>query len=547
MFCFQCQEAAKGQGCTIKGMCGKENDTADLQDLLIYNLKGIAVIADAAKSAGVSVPGSTGSFIGQGLFTTITNANFNDANIIDWIIKAQALKKELFESVKDKIGSDLHESATWYSNDVSSFKAKAETVGVLATENEDVRSLRELLILGLKGIAAYADHAEVLGVTKDEIWDFLYEALASTTKDLSVDDMVGMVLKAGEVAVTTMAALDEANTTAYGNPELTEVNIGVSTNPGILISGHDLKDMEELLKQTQGTGVDVYTHGEMLAANYYPAFKKYDHLKGNYGGSWWHQNDEFESFNGPILMTTNCLVPLKKKNTYNDRLYTTGVTSYPDTPHIGERENNEAKDFSAIVAQAKTCSAPAELETGSIVGGFAHNQVLALADKVVDAVKSGAIKRFVVMAGCDGRQKGRNYFTDVAEKLPKDAVILTAGCAKYRYNKLNLGDIGGIPRVLDAGQCNDCYSLAVIALKLKEVFELDDINDLPISFDIGWYEQKAVAVLLALLHLGVKGIRLGPSLPAFVSPTVLNVLVENFGIKPITEPAADIEAMMQGK
>ncbi len=547
MFCFQCQEAAKGQGCTVKGMCGKEGATSDLQDLLIYNLKGIGVIADKAKAAGVPVSGETGRFVAEGLFTTITNANFNDENIINWINKAQVVKKELFESAKDKIGSDLHESATWYSNDVSQFKTKAAAVGVLATENEDVRSLRELLILGLKGIAAYADHAAVLGVTNDDIWDFLYQALASTTEDLSVDEMVGLVLKAGEITVTTLAALDEANTSAYGNPELTEVNIGVGTNPGILISGHDLKDMEELLKQTQGTGVDVYTHGEMLPANYYPAFKKYDHLKGNYGGSWWHQNAEFESFNGPILMTTNCLVPLKSKNTYQDRLFTTGVASYPDTPHIENRVNGGAKDFSAIVAKAKTCAAPTEIETGTIVGGFAHNQVLALADKVVDAVKSGAIKRFVVMAGCDGRQKGRNYFTEVAEKLPQDAVILTAGCAKYRYNKLDLGDIGGIPRVLDAGQCNDCYSLAVIALKLKEVFELDDINDLPLSFDIGWYEQKAVAVLLALLHLGVKGIRLGPTLPAFVSPTVLNVLVENFDIKPITEPEADVKAIMQGQ
>ncbi|MCF6247789.1 MAG: hydroxylamine reductase [Desulfobacula sp.] len=547
MFCFQCQEAAKGEGCTIKGMCGKEGATSDLQDLLIYNLKGIAVVAKQAKAAGIDVPGSTGHFIAQGLFTTITNANFNDENLVNWINRAQAVKKELFDSAREKIGSDLHDSATWYSNDVSDFAAKASTVGVLSTENEDVRSLRELLILGLKGIAAYADHAAVLGETKDEIWDFLYEGLASTTEDLSVDDMVAMVLKAGEVTVTTLATLDGANTSAYGNPELTQVNIGVGSKPGILISGHDLKDMDELLKQTQGTGVDVYTHGEMLPANYYPAFKKYDHLKGNYGGSWWHQNPEFESFNGPILMTTNCLVPLKKGNTYQDRLYTTGVASYPDTPHIGDRVNGEAKDFGAIIEQAKTCSAPTEIETGTIVGGFAHNQVLALADKVVDAVKSGAIKRFVVMAGCDGRQKGRNYFTQVAEKLPQDAVILTAGCAKYRYNKLNLGDIGGIPRVLDAGQCNDCYSLVVIALKLKEVFELDDINDLPISYDIGWYEQKAVAVLLALLHLGVKGIRLGPTLPAFVSPTVLNVLVENFDIKPITDADTDVEAIMQGK
>ena len=545
MFCFQCQEAAKNEGCTIKGMCGKENSTANLQDLLIFNLKGIAVIAKKSKAAGVAVPNSVATFLGKGLFTTITNANFNDENLVDWIIRAQALKKELAAAAGDKIGTSLHASATWYSNDVATFQAKAEAVGVLATKNEDVRSLRELLILGLKGMAAYADHAAVLGVEKQEIWEFMYEGLASTTEDLSVDEMVGLVLKCGSVTVTTMAALDEANTTAYGHPELSEVNIGVGTKSGILISGHDLKDMEALLKQTQGTGVDVYTHGEMLPANYYPAFKKYDHLKGNYGGSWWHQNEEFESFNGPILMTTNCVVPMKKTNTYLDKLYTTGVASYPGAAHISEK--NGEKDFSRLVEQAKTCAAPKELETGKIVGGFAHNQVLALADKVVAAVKSGAIKRFVVMAGCDGRQKGRNYFTQVAEKLPQDAVILTAGCAKYRYNKLNLGDIGGIPRVLDAGQCNDCYSLAVIALKLKEVFGLDDINDLPISFDIGWYEQKAVAVLLALLSLGIKGIRLGPSLPAFVSPTVLNVLVENFNIKLITEPEADIAAMMQGK
>jgi len=547
MFCFQCQETAKNQGCTIKGMCGKEGETADLQDLLIYNLKGIAVIASKSKAAGIKVPEKVGRFIAQGLFTTITNANFNNESVIDWINRAQALKKELFESVKGKIGSDFHETVTWYSNDVSSFKTKAAAVGVLATANADVRSLRELLTLGLKGISAYADHAAILGVTKPEIWDFLYDGLASTTQDLSVDEMVGLVLKAGEVAVTTMAALDSANTGAYGNPELTEVNIGVGANPGILISGHDLKDMAELLQQTEGTGVDVYTHGEMLPANYYPAFKKYSHLKGNYGSSWWHQNEDFESFNGPILMTTNCIIPIKDKNTYLNRIFTTGVVSYPGAVQIPDPVSGAAKDFSKIITLAKNCKAPLELETGKIVGGFAHHQVLALADKVVAAVKSGAIKRFVVMAGCDGRQKGRNYFTEVAEKLPKDAIILTAGCAKYRYNKLNLGDIGGIPRVLDAGQCNDCYSLAVIALKLKEVFGLSDINELPISFDIGWYEQKAVAVLLALLHLGVKGIRLGPTLPAFVSPAVLDVLVKNFDIKLITNPDADVAAMMQGQ
>ncbi|MFH2091417.1 MAG: hydroxylamine reductase [Pseudomonadota bacterium] len=547
MFCFQCQETAKNQGCTIKGVCGKENDTANLQDLLIDNLKGIGVIASRAQAAGETISQDVGLFVCQALFTTITNANFDEASIVDWIQKAQKVKKDLYDTVKGKIGSDLPACATWYSNDVSTFKTTAEGVGILATVNEDVRSLRELLIIGLKGVAAYADHAAVLGATNDDIFNFVYEALASTTKDLSVDQMVGLVLKCGEVAVTTMATLDGANTGAYGNPELSEVNIGVGTNPGILISGHDLKDMEELLTQTDGTGVDVYTHGEMLPANYYPAFKKYAHLKGNYGGSWWHQNEDFEAFNGPILMTTNCVIPIKSKCTYAERLFTTGVAGYPGAAHIADRERGGSKDFSKIISLAKTCKAPVELETGKIVGGFAHNQVLALADKVVDAVKSGAIKRFVVMAGCDGRQKGRAYFTQVAEKLPKDAIILTAGCAKYRYNKLNLGDIGGIPRVLDAGQCNDCYSLAVIALKLKEVFGLDDINDLPISFDIGWYEQKAVAVLLALLFLGVKGIRLGPSLPAFVSPAVLDVLVKNFDIKSITDADTDIAAMMAGK
>ncbi|MGI9536606.1 MAG: hydroxylamine reductase, partial [Desulfocapsaceae bacterium] len=558
-------------GCTVKGVCGKQDSTSNLQDLLIYDLKGIAVLAKGLKEAGVQVDKSVGLFIAQGLFTTITNANFDNVSLENWIKRSQSVKTKLkgqFDALsspaeKASIWSKLmsflggaeeepaselfHASALWFSSDPTMFQDKAKTVGVLATENEDVRSLRELLILGLKGVGAYAEHAAVLGVEKDEIYDFVIEGMASTTEDLSVDEMVALVLKAGECAVTTMAALDSANTTAYGNPEITEVNLGVGENPGILISGHDLKDMEELLIQTQGTGIDVYTHGEMLPANYYPAFKKYDHLKGNYGGSWWHQNKDFESFNGPILMTTNCIIPIKDSNSYKDRIYTTGMAGYPGVSHIPERVNGKAKDFSAIIEQAKGCSAPKEIETGSIVGGFAHNQVLALADKVVEAVKSGAIKRFVVMAGCDGRQKGREYFTEVAQNLPADTVILTAGCAKYRYNKLDLGDIGGIPRVLDAGQCNDSYSLAVIALKLKEVFELEDINDLPISFDIGWYEQKAVAVLLALLHLGVKGIRLGPSLPAFVSPAVLDVLVENFDIKPVGTVEDDIAAMMQGK
>lgn len=571
MFCFQCQEAAKGTGCTVKGMCGKEESTANLQDLLIYDLKGIAVLAKGLKEAGVTVDKSVGLFLSEGLFTTITNANFDNDSLESWIKRSQAIKQQLknqfdaLPSEADKVSifgklmqflgmgetsspsDQLDASALWFSSDADTYQTKAKTVGVLATEDEDVRSLRELLILGLKGIGAYAEHAAVLGVEKEEIYDFVIEGLASTTEEHTVDEMVGLVLKAGEVAVTTMAALDAANTTAYGNPEITEVNIGVSDKAGILISGHDLKDLEELLLQLEGTGVDVYTHGEMLPANYYPAFKKYENLKGNYGGSWWHQNKDFDAFNGPILMTTNCIVPIKDTNNYKDRIYTTGMAGYPGVTHIADRVNGQPKDFSAIIEQAKGCKPPEELETGTIVGGFAHNQVLALADKVVDAVKSGAIKRFVVMAGCDGRQKGRGYFTEVAEQLPEDAVILTAGCAKYRYNKLNLGDIGGIPRVLDAGQCNDSYSLVVIALKLKEVFELEDINELPISFDIAWYEQKAVAVLLALLHLGVKGIRLGPTLPAFVSPTVLNVLVENFDIKPTGTAEEDVAAMMAGK
>ncbi len=553
MFCFQCQETAKNTGCTVKGVCGKPEETANLQDLLIYVLRGVSIYGEKAKELGI-LDKKTGLFIAQSLFTTITNANWDNQRFISLIKEGLKIREELktkfLADYKEKNGQEfseeLHDSAVWYSDDESKFHEKAKEIGILATDNEDVRSLRELLIIGLKGVAAYADHAAILGFEKDDIYAFLMEALASTTKDLSVDEMVAMVMKCGEVAVNTMALLDEANTSAYGHPEITEVNIGVRNNPGILISGHDLKDMEELLKQTEGTGIDVYTHGEMLPANYYPAFKKYDHFAGNYGGSWWHQNKEFESFNGPILMTTNCIIPIKKNNTYQDRIFTTGMTGYPGVKHIQDRPEGGAKDFSEIIELAKKCDPPVEIETGKIVGGFAHNQVLALADKVVDAVKSGAIKRFVVMAGCDGRQKARNYFTEVAEQLPKDTVILTAGCAKYRYNKLDLGDIGGIPRILDAGQCNDSYSLAVIALKLKEVFELDDINDLPISFDIGWYEQKAVAVLLALLFLGVKGIRLGPTLPAFVSPTVLNVLVDKFDIKPTGEVEADIEAMMAG-
>jgi hydroxylamine reductase len=552
MFCFQCQETAKNSGCTIKGVCGKPEETANLQDLLIFVLRGIAVYGEQLKELG-QPDHSNDNFVLQSLFTTITNANWADSRfvsmILDGLVRRDKLKDAFMAAYKAENGRDfdgvLPEAATW-TGAAADFAEKAKSVGVLSTANEDVRSLRELLIIGLKGIAAYTEHAAVLGFHKDEIDDFMLEALASTTKDLTVDEMVALVMKAGAMAVTTMALLDEANTTTYGHPEITEVNIGVGKNPGILISGHDLKDMEELLKQTEGTGVDVYTHGEMLPANYYPAFKKYPHFVGNYGGSWWHQNVEFESFNGPVLLTTNCLVPLKKDNTYLDRLYTTGIVGYDGSKYIRSRPTGGAKDFSALIAQAKTCQPPVEIETGSIVGGFAHHQVLALADKVVEAVKSGAIKRFVVMAGCDGRQKSRGYYTEVAENLPQDTVILTAGCAKFRYNKLKLGDIGGIPRILDAGQCNDSYSLALIALKLKEVFGLSDINELPISYDIAWYEQKAVTVLLALLSLGVKGIRLGPTLPAFLSPNVAKVLVDNFNIKPIGTVEEDIAAMITG-
>ncbi|SMG26137.1 hydroxylamine reductase [Dethiosulfovibrio salsuginis] len=553
MYCFQCQETAKNSGCTVRGVCGKPESTANLQDLLIYILKGIAVWGVKADELGV-LRKFDGLFVAQGLFATITNANWDDGRFVKLIGEAVTVRDDVRDrfkaAYKAKNGSEfdgsVHDCATW-NGPVSAYAEKALSVGILATENEDVRSLRELLVIGLKGIAAYGDHAAVLGYEDLGIYRFFMEALESTTRDLSVDEMVALVMKAGDYAVKTMALLDKANTETYGNPEITEVNLGVRGNPAILISGHDLRDMEELLKQTEGTGVDVYTHGEMLPAHYYPAFKKYDNFVGNYGNSWWLQNDEFEAFNGAILMTTNCLVPLKSNNTYKDRLFTTGMTGYPDVVHIPDREDGKPKDFSAVIEKAKACPAPKELETGKIVGGFAHNQVMALADKVVEAVKSGAIKRFVVMAGCDGRHKSRDYYTQVAQALPKDTVILTAGCAKYRYNKLDLGDIGGIPRVLDAGQCNDSYSLAVIALKLKEAFGLSDINELPISYDIAWYEQKAVAVLLALLFLGVKDIRLGPTIPGFLSPNVAKVLVDNFGIKGIDTVESDVAAIMAGK
>jgi len=537
MFCYQCQETLKNQGCTVNGICGKKGGTANLQDLLIHTVKGISVVAEKAGTVNKNV----GHYVAKALFTTITNVSFDDDRLIDIIKQGLALRDEIKN--KHNVSGNLHDSAVWNAGTKDEFVKKAETVGVLASENEDVRSLRELLIYGLKGIAAYAEHAAILGFEDESVFDYLVAGMASTTKDLSVGEMVAKVLKAGEVAVSVMAILDKANTETYGNPEISEVNIGVGKNPGILISGHDLKDMEELLKQTEGAGVDVYTHGEMLPANYYPAFKKYNHFIGNYGNSWWLQDKEFATFNGPVVMTTNCLIP--PKDSYKDRVFTTGNASFPGVKHIADRKEGGVKDFSEVIEMAKECQAPTEIETGKIVGGFAHNQVLALADKVVEAVKSGAIKKFVVMAGCDGRQKGRSYYTEFAENLPKDTVILTAGCAKYRYNKLDLGDIGGIPRVLDAGQCNDSYSLALIALKLKEVFELEDINELPIVYNIAWYEQKAVTVLLGLLHLGVKNIRLGPTLPAFVSPNVLNVLVEKFEIKPIGAVQEDLATMLK--
>jgi len=542
MFCYQCQEAAKGTGCTIKGVCGKPDYVANLQDLMIYTLKGIALVKEEGWKAGLEFP-KADHFTMTGLFMTITNANFDDEAFRAKIKEGLALREEMKEELKEKGVSlvDMHDAAIWFADTADAMQAKADSVqvGVLATENEDVRSLRELVTYGLKGIAAYAEHAFNLGKEDKNVYDFITKALTATLDDsLSADELVALTLETGKFGVDVMALLDAANTETYGNPEITEVNIGVRNNPAILISGHDLKDMEQLLEQTKGTGVDVYTHGEMLPANYYPAFKKYDNFVGNYGNSWWKQKEEFTTFNGPILFTTNCIVPPKEDQI--ERIYTTGSAGYPGCKHI-EPDENGIKDFSEIIEQAKKLDPPVEIENGTIVGGFAHAQVFALADKVVDAVKSGAIKKFFVMAGCDGRMKSRSYYTEFAEKLPEDTVILTAGCAKYRYNKLELGDIGGIPRVLDAGQCNDSYSLAVIALKLKEVFELNDINDLPIAYNIAWYEQKAVIVLLALLYLGVKNIKLGPTLPAFLSPNVAKVLVETFGINGINSVEEDME------
>lgn len=536
MFCYQCQETAGCTGCTKVGVCGKNADVSNMQDLLIYVTKGLSAVTTALRAQGGVVSSEINHLITLNLFTTITNANFDNEAITARICATLDTKRELLLQVSD--AEKLPEAAKW-DGDESTFEAKAAVVGVLSTENEDVRSLRELITYGLKGLSAYSKHANVLLQEDGEVDAFLQRALSATLdNNLSADDLVALTLETGKYGVSGMALLDKANTQTYGNPEITKVNIGVGSRPGILVSGHDLRDLEMLLKQTEGTGVDVYTHSEMLPAHYYPAFKKYSNFIGNYGNAWWKQKEEFESFNGPVLMTTNCIVP--PKDSYKDRLYTTGAAGFPGCQHISGAIGEE-KDFSQIIEHAKRCVAPTEIETGEIIGGFAHNQVLALAEPVVEAVKSGAIKKFVVMAGCDGRAKSRNYYTDFAKALPKDAVILTAGCAKYKYNKLNLGDIGGIPRVLDAGQCNDSYSLAVIALKLKEVFGLDDINDLPIVYNIAWYEQKAVIVLLALLHLGVKNIHLGPTLPAFLSPNVAKVLVENFGIAGIGTVEDDLE------
>jgi len=537
MFCFQCQETAGNKGCMFGGVCGKKPETANLQDLLIYVTKGLSEITTRLRSEGKEIPAAIDRLITTNLFMTITNANFDDDRFIDRINETLSSRDELFEQLHDDTG--LSDAASWQYRTAEERTLKADKVGVLDTGNEDLRSLRELTLYGLKGMAAYNKHANVLGYADTAIDAFLQKALAKTLDDsLSTDDLTSLVLETGSFGVKVMALLDTANTSTYGNPEITKVELGVRNNPAILISGHDLRDLEMLLEQTANTGVDVYTHSEMLPAHYYPAFKKYPHFAGNYGNAWWKQKEEFEAFNGPILLTTNCLVP--PKESYKDRIYTTGSVGFSGCKHI-DGEIGETKDFSAIIEHAKKCPPPTQLERGELVGGFAHHQVLALADKVVDAVKSGAIKKFVVMAGCDGRSPARNYYTDFAKALPQDTVILTAGCAKYKYNKLPLGDIGGIPRVLDAGQCNDSYSLALIALKLKEVFGLNDINQLPIVYNIAWYEQKAVIVLLALLSLGVKNIHLGPTLPAFLSPNVAKVLIENFGIAGITDVDTDLE------
>ena len=545
MFCFQCQETAGCKGCTVRGVCGKTEDVAKIQDLLIFVTKGLATVANEGRKVGI-VDKKINRMIIDNLFITITNANFDfkaiEKRVKDTLVAREELKERVQAKGGNPVGSDFKGCATWTATTSEEMMEKASQVGVLATENEDIRSLRELIMYGLKGLAAYMEHAMNLGHDKEEVHAFMAETLVKILDDsLSADELTALALETGKFGVDGMALLDQANTSTYGHPEITKVNIGVRNNPGILISGHDLKDLEMLLEQTEGTGVDVYTHGEMLPGHYYPKFKKYSHFAGNYGNAWWLQNKEFASFNGPILMTTNCITPVQ--DSYRGRIFTTGAVGYEGCIHITADENGH-KDFSQIIELAKTCKAPTEIETGEIVGGFAHNQVLALADQVVDAVKSGAIRRFFVMAGCDGRAKSRDYYREFAEKLPKDTVILTAGCAKYKYNKLPLGDINGIPRVLDAGQCNDSYSLVVIALKLAEVFGTDSVNELPISYNIAWYEQKAVIVLLSLLHLGVKNIHLGPTLPAFLSPNVAKVLVENFGIGGITNVEDDMKMFL---
>lgn len=545
MFCFQCQETANGTGCTIKGVCGKSDQVAQLQDVLIYVCKGISIYSTIGRVNGIDKP-EINSFIADALFTTITNANFDKEAIVAKISNGLNLRDKLASELHEKginFPTNLHDSAKWNGKTSEDFLLKAPTIGVLSTSDDDIRSLKELLVYGLKGIAAYGEHAGNLGYDEPEIWAFVQKALAATTDEKSsMSDLLSLVMESGSYGVKVMALLDKANTSKYGNPEITKVNIGVRNNPAILISGHDLTDMEALLEQTKGTGVDVYTHSEMLPAHYYPAFKKYDNFVGNYGNAWWKQREEFETFNGPILFTSNCIVPIPTHSGYKDKVFTTNSCGFEGCKHIVSKDGK--KDFSEIIALAKTCNPPQQIEEGEIIGGFAHNQVFALANKIVDAVKSGAIRKFFVMAGCDGRIKNRDYYTEFASKLPKDTVILTAGCAKYRYNKLQLGDINGIPRVLDAGQCNDSYSLAVIALKLKEVFQLTDINDLPISYNIAWYEQKAVIVLLALLSLGVKNIHLGPTLPGFLSPNVAKVLVEQFGLSGILSVDEDMKIFM---
>jgi len=547
MFCFQCQETAKGTGCTVKGVCGKTGDLANLQDLLIFLMKGISQFTVRLREKGEELP-EVNKFITDGLFMTITNANFDKQRFVSKIKESFRIRDKVKNRLIEKGEKDLPSGCdclTWKAETLEEMEEKAKEVGVLSTENEDIRSLREMLTYGIKGMAAYAEHAANLGFEDPSIYAFMQEGLIATRKEnLSAEELTGWVLNCGEMGVKVMALLDKANTSTYGNPELTKVNIGVRNNPGILISGHDLRDIQDLLEQTEGTGVDVYTHSEMLPAHYYPAFKKYKHFVGNYGNAWWKQAEEFESFNGPILFTTNCIVPPPANASYADRVYTTGSAGFTGWRHIGDRANGKSKDFSKIIEHAKKCKAPTEIETGEIVGGFAHAQVFALADAVVDAVKSGAIRKFFVMAGCDGRLKSRAYYTQFAQQLPKDTVILTAGCAKYRYNKLPLGDIGGIPRVLDAGQCNDSYSLVVIALKLKEIFQLNNVNELPIAYNIGWYEQKAVIVLLALLSLGVKNIHLGPTLPGFLSPNVAKLLVKDFGIAGIGTVDEDMKLFL---